>query len=213
MSRKGLLSCVKNLPLRSCNKQPATFRAVTFNTSGDLLAATDERGRVFVFYVTANRYTLAQHLGTPTTHCCFSPTHKTELLVTCEDKTVRCIDVKTQKLISTLQGHKLPIQGTSFQKSGQLALTASQDAVILWDTEDWSRYRVLNAGPGVEEAIFVAREDLVAVCFHDDTIMMWELTTFALKYKFVLSEETQAPGLQKIAVSDDHQLLVARCGV
>ncbi|CAI5715652.1 unnamed protein product [Peronospora destructor] len=182
VSSKGLLSCVKNLPLSSYNKRPAAFRAVTFNTSGDLLAATDERGRVFVFYVTANRYTLVQHLGTPTTHCCFSPTHKTELFVTCEDKTVRCIDVKTQKLISTLQGHKLPIQCASFQKLGQLALTASQDAVILWDTKDWSRYRVLNAGPGVEEAIF---------------------------YKFSLPEEEPSPGLQKIAVSDDHQVLVA----
>ncbi|CAI5702165.1 unnamed protein product [Peronospora effusa] len=209
VSSKGLLSCVKNLPLSSYDKRPATFRAVTFNTSGDLLAATDERGRVFVFYVTANRYALVQHLGTPTTHCCFSPTHKTELLVTCEDKTVRCIDVKTQKLISTLQGHKLAIQCASFQKSGQLALTASQDAVILWDTKDWSRYRVLNAGPGVEDAKFVFRKDLVAVCFHDGTIMMWELTTLTLKYKFSLPEEEESPGLQKIAVSDDHQVLVA----
>eukprot|EP00644_Phytophthora_capsici_P014018 jgi/Phyca11/74151/gw1.3.587.1 len=209
VSSKGLLSCVQNLPLSSFDKRPTTFRAVAFNCTGDLLAATDERGRVFVFFVTSNRYSLVQHLGVPTISCCFSPQRKTELLVTCEDETVRCIDVQSQTLISTLRGHRLPARCAAFQKSGELALTASQDAVILWDTKDWSRYRVLNAGPGVEEAMFVARGDLVAVCFQDDTIMMWELESLALKYRFCLPEKEQSPGLQKIAVSDDHQVLVA----
>ncbi|KAK1935017.1 TBC1 domain family member 31 [Phytophthora citrophthora] len=209
VSSKGLLSCVQNLPLSSYDKRPTTFRAVAFNCSGELLAATDERGRVFVFYVTSNRYSLVQHLGVPTISCCFSPRRKTELLVTCEDETVRCIDVQSQTLISTLRGHRLPSRCASFQKSGELALTASQDAVILWDTKDWSRYRVLNAGPGVEDAMFVARGDLVAVCFQDDTIMMWELESLALRYRFCLPEKEQSPGLQKISVSDDHQVLVA----
>ncbi|KAF4028314.1 Rab-GTPase-TBC domain [Phytophthora infestans] len=209
VSSKGLLSCVQNLPLSSYDKRPTTFRAVAFNVSGELLAATDERGHIFVFFVTANRYSLVQHLGVPTISCCFSPRRKTELLVTCEDETVRCIDVQSQTLISTLRGHRLPARCASFQKSGQLALTASQDAVILWDTKDWSRYRVLNAGPGVEEAIFVTKGNLVAVCFQDDTIMMWELESLALRYRFSLPEKEQSPGLQKIAVSDDHQVLVA----
>lgn len=213
VSSKGLLSCVQNLLLSSYDKQPASFRAVAFNASGDLLAATDERGRVFVFFVTANRYSLVQHLGVPTIHCCFSSKRKTELLVTCEDETVRCIDVQSQTLISTLRGHRLPARCASFQKSGRLALTASQDAVILWDTKDWSRYRVLNAGPGVEEATFVTRDDLVAVCFQDDTIVMWELESLALRYRFSLPEKEKSPGLQKIAVSEDHQLLVARWGL
>ncbi|KAL3666135.1 hypothetical protein V7S43_008924 [Phytophthora oleae] len=209
VSSKGLLSCVQNLPLSSYDKRPTTFRAVAFNCSGELLAATDERGRVFVFFVTSNRYSLVQHLGVPTISCCFSPQRKTELLVTCEDETVRCIDVQSQTLISTLRGHRLPARCASFQKSGELALTASQDAVILWDTKDWSRYRVLNAGPGVEEAMFVERGDLVAVCFQDDTIMIWELESLALRYRFCLPEKEQSPGLQKIAVSDDHQVMVA----
>lgn len=209
ISSKGLISCVQNLPLSSHDKRPTPFRAVAFNASGELLAATDERGRIFVFFVTANRYSLVQHLGLSTISCCFSPTRKTELLVTCEDETVRCIDVQSQLLISTLKGHRFPAKRASYQKSGQLALTASQDAVILWDTKDWSRYRVLNAGPGVEEALFVSKGELVAVCFQDDTIMMWELESLALKYRFLLPEDEQSPGLRRIAVSDDHQVLVA----
>ncbi|RLN88163.1 hypothetical protein BBJ28_00019056, partial [Nothophytophthora sp. Chile5] len=114
VSSKGLLSCVRNLPHSSFDKRPTRFRDVTFNPSGEILAATDEKGRVFVFFA-------------------------------------RCIDVQSQKLISTLRGHRHPARCASFQQSGKLALTASQDAVILWDTKDWSRYRVLNAGPGVEE--------------------------------------------------------------
>ncbi|TDH72853.1 hypothetical protein CCR75_008940 [Bremia lactucae] len=209
VSSKGLLSCVRNIPINSYDKRPTTFRTVAFNSSGELLAAADERGRIFVFFVTMNRYSLVQHLGVPIISCCFNPKRKTELLVTCEDETVRCIDVQSQTLISTLRGHRMPARRLSFQKSGKLALTASHDAVILWDTKDWSRYRVLNAGPGVEEAVFVASEDLVAVCFQDNAIMIWELETLALQYKFSLPAEEQSVGLQKIAVSDNNQVLVA----
>ncbi|CAH0480482.1 unnamed protein product [Peronospora belbahrii] len=209
VSSKGLLSCVKNLSYSFHDKRSASFRAVSFNASGDLLAATDERGRIFAFYVTGNRYSLVQNIGTATIYCCFNPKRKTELLVTCEDKTVRCIDVQSQVLISTLRGHKFPAQCAAFHDSGQLALTASQDAVILWDTKDWSRYRVLNAGPGVQEATFVARGTLVAVCFQDDTILMWDLESLELHYRFTLPEKEQSPGLQRITVSDDHQVLVA----
>lgn len=118
--------------------------------------------------------------------------------------------MQSQVLISTLRGHRYPAHSASFQKSGKLALTASQDAVILWDTKDWSRFRVLNAGPGVEEATFVSRGDLVAVCFQDDTIMMWELESLALRYRFSLPEHEKSPGLRKITVSDDYKVLVAR---
>jgi WD40 repeat protein len=211
LSSSGLLSRVQNLPRSSHDTRPAAFRCASFNASGELLAACDERGRVFVLFVTANRYALVTHLGVPTVRCVFSPARRTELLVTCEDETVRCLDVQAQTLVSTLRGHRFPAKCVSFQRSGRLALTASQDAVILWDTKDWSRYRVLNAGPGVEDAAFVARGDLVAVCFQDDTIMMWELETLALRYRFSLPDKEPSPGLQKFAVSDDHQVLVARC--
>lgn len=88
ISAHGLLSCVQNLPASSIDKQPTRFRSVTFNSTGDICAATDAKGRVFAFFVTANRYALVSHLGVPTIACCFCPIRKTELLVTCEDETV-----------------------------------------------------------------------------------------------------------------------------
>lgn len=90
ISARGLLSSIKNLPLTSYDKKQLTrFRDVTFNSTGEILAATDEKGRVFVFFITSNKYALVQHLGVPTIACCFSPTRKTELLVTCENEMVR----------------------------------------------------------------------------------------------------------------------------
>lgn len=89
ISARGLLSCMQNMPSSSYDKQPARFRSVTFNSTGDICAATDAKGRVFAFFVTANRYALVSHLGVPTIACCFCPIRKTELLVTCEDETVR----------------------------------------------------------------------------------------------------------------------------
>lgn len=48
------------------------------------------------------------------------------------------------------------------------------------------------------------------MCFQDDTIMMWELETLALRYRFALPEQEASPGLQTIAVSEDYKVLVAR---
>lgn len=90
ISARGLLSSIRNLPLTTYDKtQPTRFRDVTFNATGEILAATDEKGRIFVFFITSNRYALVQHLGVPTLACCFSPIRKTELLVTCENEMVR----------------------------------------------------------------------------------------------------------------------------
>lgn len=89
ISAKGLLSSVQNVPYSSVDKRPTCFRDAAFNAAGDVLAAVDERGRVFVFFVTANHYALVQHLGVPAITCCFNPARKTELLVTCENDLVR----------------------------------------------------------------------------------------------------------------------------
>lgn len=56
----------------------------------------------------------------------------------------------------------------------------------------------------------MARGDLVAVCFQDDTIMMWELETLALRYRFSLPDHEDSAGLCTMAVSDDNKVLVAR---
>lgn len=150
VSGSGLLSRVRNARLGASERRPARFRGVAFSAAGDSLAAVDERGRVFVLFVAANRYALVQHLGAPALACAFNPARASELLVTCENDLAHCIDVQTRALVGTLRGHRRPARCAAFHRSGRLALTASQDAVILWDTKDWSRYRVLNAGPGVE---------------------------------------------------------------
>ncbi|EQC35214.1 hypothetical protein SDRG_07443 [Saprolegnia diclina VS20] len=213
----GLLGCMRNLPLRTYKATEtsdagtgwARFRCVAFSAGGDVFAAVDEKGRVFAFFPTRNRYALVCHLGTPALECAFSPHQRAELLVTCEDLTVRCVNVQTKVLVSTLRGHRHVPTCVSFQRPGQLALTASADAVILWDSADWSRFRTLNAGPGVQAAQFVNNGELVAVCFRDDSILMWELSTLALKYRFALPEYEHPPGLTRFCVSDNCRAIIA----
>ncbi|RHZ10056.1 hypothetical protein DYB31_003206 [Aphanomyces astaci] len=215
----GLLGSFRNLPLRafknahagpyppSSSSSNATgnarFRCVAFSVGGDIFAAVDEKGRVFAFFPLRNRYSLVCHLGTPALECAFSPQQRTELLVTCEDMTVQCVNVATKALVSTLRGHRQVPTCVSFQQPGQLALTASADAVIMWDSANWSRFRTLNAGPGVEAAQFVGNGELVAVCFRDDSILMWELSTLALQYRFTLPAYEHPPGLKRFCVSDN----------
>ncbi|RHY24811.1 hypothetical protein DYB32_008678, partial [Aphanomyces invadans] len=176
---------------------------------GDIFSAVDEKGRVFAFFPLRNRYALVCHLGTPALECAFSPVQRTELLVTCEDMTVRCVNVQTKALVSTLRGHRQVPTSVSFQLPGQLALTASADAVIMWNSANWSRFRTLNAGPGVEAAQFAGNGELVAVCFRDDSILMWELSTLALQYRFTLPAYEHPPGLKRFSVSENCHVIVA----
>lgn len=60
------------------------------------------------------------------------------------------MDIDTKSLVCTLQGHKNGPTDISFQQGGNLALSASVDAVMLWDCRQWTRFKTLNAGPGVE---------------------------------------------------------------
>lgn len=90
VSARGLLAVARNLPLTSAeHAPPARFRCAAFNASGDVLAAVDEKGRVFAFFLASNRYALLHHVGAPALACCFSPTRRNELLITCENETVR----------------------------------------------------------------------------------------------------------------------------
>ncbi|OQS06911.1 hypothetical protein THRCLA_01053 [Thraustotheca clavata] len=210
----GLLGCMRNLPLRAYKATDeamgsATFRCVAFSPSGDLFAAVDEKGRVFAFFPTRNRYSLVCHLGTAAIECAFSPEQRGELLITCEDCTVRCVNVQSKVLISTLRGHRHAPRCVSFQRPGKLALTASADAVILWDSTEWTRFRTLNAGPGVEAASFIGNGELVAVCFRDDSILMWELSTLALQYRFTLPNYEHPPGLKRFCVSESSRAIIA----
>ncbi|OQR83047.1 hypothetical protein ACHHYP_15167 [Achlya hypogyna] len=206
----GLLGHLRNLPLRSTKEdEAARFRCVAFSATGDVFAGVDEKGRVFAFFPTRNRYALVCHLGTPVVACAFSPQQRAELLVTCEDGSVRCVNVATKALVSTLRGHRQVPSCVSFQRPGQLALTSSRDAVILWDSADWTRFRTLNAGPGVEAAQFVGHGELVAVCFCDDSILMWELSSLALQYQFRLPDYEHPPGLKRFCVSDSCRAVIA----
>ncbi|ETV98368.1 hypothetical protein H310_09059 [Aphanomyces invadans] len=227
----GLLGSFRNLPLRAfknssagngahdlieppsssaaCPVGNARFRCVAFSVGGDIFSAVDEKGRVFAFFPLRNRYALVCHLGTPALECAFSPVQRTELLVTCEDMTVRCVNVQTKALVSTLRGHRQVPTSVSFQLPGQLALTASADAVIMWNSANWSRFRTLNAGPGVEAAQFAGNGELVAVCFRDDSILMWELSTLALQYRFTLPAYEHPPGLKRFSVSENCHVIVA----
>ncbi len=63
---------------------------------------------------------------------------------------VQCFDVDTRACLATLRGHRTPVLALDSSHLTSIALTASEDAVMLWNVEDWTRVRALGAGPGVE---------------------------------------------------------------
>ena len=168
---------------------------------------------MFKIHVTTNpphRYALIRHIGVPALACAFNPKQKTELLISCQDSLIRCLDIETQTLVSTLKGHESPPFSISFQKHGHLVLTAASDSVILWDTRDWTRFRTLNAGPGAQHAMFTGEKSrLIAVLFRDNAVMVWNLDSFQVKCRLALPDDDESTELTHFAVSSDELTVVA----
>lgn len=208
----GLISCLKNIQYRTNHKRSAIFRSVAFpiKSNNQIFAATDEKGHVFIFNVKTNRYSLIHHLGIPSLACAFSPNKNNELIITCENTLVKVLNIQTHTLTSTLKGHRCPATNISVQEYGHLALTASRDSVILWDSNDWTRFRTLHHGPDVEFASFAfPKSTAVAACFDNETILFWNLQSFQQVYRLEVPEHEEPPGLRRFTISADGSMAVA----
>lgn len=84
----GLLTVIQNHQ-RGANKRIPSFKDVAFSLHGEMFAAADEKGVVYLFRVLQNRYKQLVTCRISIQCIAFSPIHKTELVAALSDNTVR----------------------------------------------------------------------------------------------------------------------------
>ena len=82
----GLVCIFKNRRHRPDDVRRPPFSSVSFNKTGDIVAAADPLGQVYVFFLRRNRFCRIKRPGVGVTLLAFSPTRQRELFVACEDR-------------------------------------------------------------------------------------------------------------------------------
>lgn len=77
------------------------FCCLSFDVTGEALAAVDTRGHLFIIRVLKNEYEVVKRFGTAASAIQFSPTRKSELLVALHDHSIISLNIGTNQRLET----------------------------------------------------------------------------------------------------------------
>ena len=133
------------------------------------------RGEIWLLDLSSNQYRLLKHTGAPDGVAC----HGRDVFV-CSKNKVYLLRSDGQ-LEATLTGDsKHEIHSVSCSSDGNCVLVASVDAATLYSSRDFRRLRTLSSASGIIQAAFVPRQDSIVAAFRDNTVLMWDATSYAV---------------------------------
>eukprot|EP00929_Paragymnodinium_shiwhaense_P048354 TRINITY_DN2445_c0_g1_i1.p1 TRINITY_DN2445_c0_g1~~TRINITY_DN2445_c0_g1_i1.p1 ORF type:complete len:1377 (+),score=354.69 TRINITY_DN2445_c0_g1_i1:85-4215(+) len=188
----GILLRALNSRRRANDPLPAVFQAVAFSGDGQTCAAADKHGHLYIFYLQLNRFSrvCSDGAGPSPAALCFTCRRHEEVLcggANGAKNEVRVFDVDTHRETAVLRGHRHDVRAISASAQRGLVLTQSADATLLWDVQDWSKRRTLQARASpMVEARFNSSGDLCAVLFRDARISLWRADSLAFEAELVL---------------------------
>ncbi|KAJ3223877.1 TBC1 domain member 31 [Clydaea vesicula] len=156
-----------------------------------LLGLVDDRGHIFKVDFPNNKYELVARAGIPAKFIIFNSIRKREVIVALADKSIHCYNFDSGNLIAKLTGyHKSNITFISCHPSENLCITTSKTEAIVWNTENWSRSRLLLGASNalVQQARFSNNGEYIVTSFDDFTIYIWQ-SDFSLLWKFEIDEQ------------------------
>lgn len=175
----GLLITLHN-DLKPLHGQSAgRIVSITFSRTGDALATLDEHGQVLAFHLHNNRFSTVRRTGPRVTAVTFSSLQRAELFIARADGTVECIDTASKAVVGSLKGHLHAARSLACHPTAAMLLSWSSDAVILWDTADFSRMRAMPTprARSLQHAVFLPSGDGLLTCA-EHTLTLWRIRSF-----------------------------------
>lgn len=211
----GSIVVVHNQPVsrtadpRSPSAARTAFSTVAVDPLGERVLTSDRHGNLVLLDLNQQQYRRVRNMTIEATQALFSVADESSIFTTMTDSSVRCYSIVTGNMITTLQGHKSDICSIAQNGDGSLLLTASADVALLWSTKDWTRKRSLGALPGIAHATFAPAAGYLALAFKDDSIVVWESSTYEVVARLRLTDPEAGAGLKYISCADDGSLVVA----
>ena len=216
-SSDGLVCILRASP--SPPTSTSAFTVTAFSSTGDELAALDEKGRLTVFYLASNRYAVLKRAGARGVQIAYSPSSRavvgalgrpSELFVALADASIECFDTASKQLLGVMRhpGLNHTIRKLELHPTRDLLLSCSSEAATLWSTTTFGRLRALNAEKTrpLLDAAFVPPADTLLTCF-ESAVVQWTLgPTCAATATYHVNAD--AVRLKTITVSSDGALLV-----
>jgi WD40 repeat protein len=214
----GVIVCVYNQPV-SRSADPASpsaprtpFTAVAVDALGERVAACDRSGNLLLFDLSSQRYRRVRNMTVEGTQVAFSARFEDGLYVALADATARCYNAQTGDMVVSLAGHRSEVTALAQSGDGSSLLTVSSDVALVWGTGDWTRKRSLGSPAGIAHAAIAASAGHLAVAFRDDTIYVWDGTTYDTVARLRLTDPEAGAELRAIAAADDGSVVVAASG-
>ena len=167
----GLTLTLRVLPDRGQGIQRVAACALT----ADTLGLVTQQGGVYAVHLARQRYVCLDKLPTACTAAAFMTRISRRLFVGCADGAICCYDVSTSSRLAQLPGHRTAVSSLSTKPDTEQLLSASADAVLLWDMATFRQRRMLGSAPyGSSQAAFSPAGNLCAAATPTGTVTLWD---------------------------------------
>ena len=206
---EGIIATISN----AFRTKPARILCASFNATGDLLVTLDTHGVLVAFNLEQNRFAVVSHAGSKCVAIAFSAIRRCELYVSQADGAVACIDLTTKVTIGSMKGHIHPVRWLACHPSRPLLASTAADALIVWNTRDFSRVRAMPTGRQAQllHAVFLPLGEGLLTCA-ESSITLWRLGSFeAALVLRVPTAQGAAFKLRTVAATADGALAAGAC--
>lgn len=209
-TQEGLTLSVRVLPGRGQGVQLVTACALT----ADTLGLATQQGEVYAVHLSKQRYVCLDSLQSPCTSASFMTRLSRRLFVGCADGVVQCYDVSASSRLAQLPGHRTAVVCLSTKSDTEQLLSASADAVLLWDMATFRQRRMLGEAPyGSSQAVFSPAGNLLAAATPSGSITLWDSKHLRElgRLQTPLGQQQMRFNSSSISISPDEQWLVVGC--
>lgn len=206
----GLTLTVRVLP----GSGQGTQRVAACALTADTLGLATHQGHVYAVHLSKQRYVCLDTLPAACTASAFMTRLSRRLYVGCADGGIHCYDVATSSRLAQLPGHRTAVMSLSTKSDTEQLLSASADAVLLWDMATFRQHRMLGSAPyGSSQAAFSPAGHLLAAATAAGTITLWDTRSLRElgQLQSPLGQQQQRFGVSSISISPDEQWLLAGC--
>lgn len=211
---------------RLTGQHPATEQGLTLSVrvlsgrvtacalTADTLGLATQQGNVYAVHLTKQRYVCLDTLQSACTSAAFMTRVSRRLFVGCADGSIQCYDVSTSSHLAQLPGHRTAVGCLSTKSDTEQLLSASADAVLLWDMATFRQRRMLGEAPyGSSQAAFSPAGNLLAAASPAGSITLWDTKHLRElgRLQTPLGQQQKRFNISSISISPDEQWLLVGC--
>ncbi len=174
--RGELAGYIRPLSTISRHRHKDSVRCVAFSPDSTLLASGSDDASIHLWKTHGGHHSNSFRWRSPVMSVAFSPDGNL-LAAAYSDKNVRLWDISTERLLTTLKGHRGKVLSVCFSSDGQLLVSASEDSTVkLWKIPDGEEFKTLEGHTGwVYSAVFSPNGKFIASSSDDRTIRLWKM--------------------------------------